>query len=225
LGPPRPLFTDLALGRPAAAAASVLLPPLALFPADRPQPPRRLFDFGREVTGYLLVDVQPAAEQDGKQIGLLWTGGAPPDPLHQRESAGIIVLPGRRTWMDARPRRFRYALVMGLPRTLGARVQEVDPGRAAVLLAPLGSTVPRRGVLGIVPPPLRTPVEDEIWRQLKRAPQRPRDTAPNPGCPSLSQFPPRSPAAPARTGAPRVSVTDPSLDVSDLSARASRHKK
>jgi hypothetical protein len=166
-GAARPLFADLVSGRPAPASSSSLLPPLAMFPTNRPQPPRRLFDFGREVTGHLLLDAEPAPEKDGKQMGLVWVGGAPPDPLRQHESAGVVLLPGRRTWMDAFPRRFRYALVMGFPGTLGARVQEVDAAR--VVLTSPGPPQPPRGVLGIVPPPLRTPVEDEIWRQLEPA--------------------------------------------------------
>ncbi len=41
-------------------------------------PPRRLFDWGREVTGYVSLDV-PASTQ--MQAGLLYTGSkAPPDP-------------------------------------------------------------------------------------------------------------------------------------------------
>jgi hypothetical protein len=81
------------------------------------------------------------------------------------------VMAGRRTWMDARARRFRYALVVGLgDGDVSARVQEIDPARAASLLAPPAGAVETggvRGVLGIVPPALRTPVEDEVWGQLQ----------------------------------------------------------
>jgi hypothetical protein len=165
-GPLLPLWSALGRGRPQPAASPLLLPPLAHFPPDRPQPPRRLFDFGREVTGYLLVDVRPAAEI---AAGLVWVGTAPPDPLAQPETAGMLVLPGRRSWMDARPRRFRYALIVGLPAATGTRVQEVDAVKAAGLLAP-AVPVEARGVLGIDPPPLRTPVEDEVWRELEGVP-------------------------------------------------------
>ncbi len=173
LGPVRARLADLAIGRPVPAASSVLLPGLDHFPAERPHPPFHLFDWGRQVTGYLLVDVEPSA---GRATGLLYTGTGllPPQPGEQRPAAGMVVMAGRRTWMDARPRRFRYALVVGLGDgvdAVSARVQEVDPVAAAGLVAPPAGTDNGRGVLGIVPPPaLRTPVEDEVWRQLQGVP-------------------------------------------------------
>ena len=48
------------------------------------------------------------------------------------------------------------------------RVQLIDPRALPALAGPGG---PPRGVLGIVPPPLRTPVEDEVWRQLQGVPR------------------------------------------------------
>jgi hypothetical protein len=168
LGPVRPLLADLSTGRPVSAASSVLLPALDHVPAERPHPPLRLFDWGRQVTGYLLLDVDPSTVQ---VKGLLYTGDAPPQPGDQRPAAGIVLMAGRRTWMDARPRRFRYALVVGLGGAESARVQEVDPAVdpvvAAGIVAPPAGADGERGVLGIVPPPLRTPVEDEVWRQLQ----------------------------------------------------------
>lgn len=167
LGPVRPLLAELSTGRPVPAVSSVLLPTLDRFPPERPHPPFRLFDWGRQVTGYLLVDVEPPTAQ---AQGLLYTGNAPPQPSDQRPATGIVLMAGRRTWMDARPRRFRYALVVGLGGLSGAasaRVQEVDPVAAAGLVAPATGSEGERGVLGIVPPPLRTPVEDEVWRQLQ----------------------------------------------------------
>ncbi len=107
-------------------------------------------------------------------------------------------------WLDARPRRFRYALVIGLERPLAARVYAVEPRvaeRGGVEIAPEAATAgmaeapgtsarsatsdltaggraapagaaglppPGRGVFGLAPPRLRTPVEDEIRRKLKR---------------------------------------------------------
>jgi len=169
LGPVRVRLSEMATGRPAPAVSSVLLPALNHFPAERPHPPFHLFDWGRQVTGYLLVDVQPSAE---RASGMLYTGTGilPPQPGDQRPDAGMVIMAGRRTWMDARPRRFRYALVVGLGDTVdavSARVQEVDPVAAAAFVAPPAGRDGGRGVLGIVPPPLRTPVEDEVWRQLK----------------------------------------------------------
>jgi len=168
MGPVLPLFTDLARGRPIPAVSAVTLPGSGGSSPEKPGPTLRLLDWGREVTGYLLVDVQPSATMG---IGLLYTGGMPPVPLQERPASGILVVPGRRTWMDSHLRRFRYALVVGLPGTMqeiSARVQEIDPAQAAGLIRQEeGARKPERGVLGIVPPPLRTPVEDEVWRDLE----------------------------------------------------------
>jgi hypothetical protein len=167
IGPVHPLLNDLIRGRPVPAVSAVNLPNLGRPLPDRQTPPLRLFDWGRIVTGYLLVDVEPSADLG---VALLYTdAAAPPSPLEQRPANGILVLPGRRTWMDAHPRRFRYALVAGLPSAVTARVQEVDPVKAAGLVVE-GPVKPARGVLGIVPPPLRTPVEDEVWRDLESVP-------------------------------------------------------
>jgi hypothetical protein len=162
LGPVHPLFSELTRGRPIPAASATTLPGLAGFPPERPQPPLRLFDWGREVTGYLLIDVQPSKKMG---VGLLYTGMKTPEPLAERPASGLLVLGGRRTWMDAHCRRFRYALVVGLPGAVAARVQEVDPVRG--MESAEGAA---RGVMGIVPPPLRTPVEDEVWRDLEGVP-------------------------------------------------------
>lgn len=159
-GPVRPLYPDLAADRESLTATRTLLtdPPAPTLPPV----PRALFDFGREVTGYLELTVAP----DGVQrSGLLYTGesevpaipGAGPD-------GAVITIPGRQGWVDASPRRFRYALVVGLT-PLEARVQPVDEQAAAPLLP--DRTAPR-GVLGIVPPTLRTPVENEVWRPFER---------------------------------------------------------
>jgi hypothetical protein len=169
MGPVQPLFIDLTRGRPVPAVSAATLSSPAPSSPGKPQPTLRLFDWGREVTGYLLVDVQPSANMG---IGLLYTGGAaPPVLLAERPASGILLVPGRRTWMDAHPRRFRYALVVGLPgamEDISARVQEVDSGQAAGLIREMETARrPARGVLGIVPPPLRTPVEDEVWRDLQ----------------------------------------------------------
>ena len=81
---------------------------------------------------------------------------------------------GRRSWMDAQARRFRYALVIG-DRPASARVLPVDPKRAAGRIATPADTAAGggrkvEGVFGLEPPPLRTPVQDEIWRELQRVP-------------------------------------------------------
>ena len=110
------------------------------------------------MTGYLAEEVPPSAELG---TALLFTGDPPPEPLRSAPSGSILIVPGRHQWMDVRPRRFRYAVTLGLER----------PASLSVLPAPGTLPAPRReekGVFGILPPPLRTPVEDEVWGKLQR---------------------------------------------------------
>jgi hypothetical protein len=163
-GDPEPLFTDVVRGRPVPAASAVRSGRPPGFPADLPAPPQILFDWGREVAGYLILELPPSTE---RTAALLFTGEAPPRPLDDPPAA-VVVLPGRGSWTDALPRRFRYALVVGLKEPVVARVQRVDEKAAASLLA--GNRRPAEGVFGIAPPLLRTPVEHEIWGDLERVP-------------------------------------------------------
>ncbi len=201
----RPLFAELTGGRPRPyAAATTLFQPPAVsgVAADGSM---LLFDWGREVTGYL--ELEPGYEPgldpdlvppppDRQRTALVWTGDQPPQPIGtgQEPSAELVLMPSAHVWLDARLRRFRYALVVGLPRPLGARVYTVDDevvaryrlpvgqGRAAAgwratgYQAPasgdggLPSSARREGVFGLAPPRLRTPMEDEVRRQLKSVP-------------------------------------------------------
>jgi hypothetical protein len=152
-GAPRPLLFSLVSGSSIPAAV-----------VDRAgaegKPPMQLFDWGRQVEGYLTIDVAASPEM---QVGLLFTGDTPPDPHRDRLTAPVLLLPRQRVWRAARPGRFRYALVVGIanPREVG--VQPVDP---AVLPRLLPAAHPVKGVFGITPPPLRTPVEDKVWGVL-----------------------------------------------------------
>lgn len=150
-------------GKPRLGQAASMLPRAPLVPAASVQPQGSfvIYDWGREVEGYLTLDVPPGKEQI---TGLLFTGGEgnePPDPRRTRFTAPILILPGRHDWVDARPRRFRYAVVVGLAKPATARVlpaparpEPKDPGELKVF-----------GVEGL---PLRTPVEDEVWSKLQR---------------------------------------------------------
>jgi hypothetical protein len=159
-GAPRPLLGE-EMG-PAVPAASML--PLSL-PAGlaegRPPGSPVLYDWGRPVEGYLTLELPPAKDLG---MALLFTGETPPDPLAARPTASVLVMAGEPGWLDARPRRFRYALLVGLKRPAAAAVRPVPPGRAR----------PPRPVedkvFGIQGPPLRTPVEDEVWSKLQRFP-------------------------------------------------------
>lgn len=156
-GAPRPLLSDVESGFP--------IPAAAVTPAGGEEgPPAHLFDWGREVSGYLTIEV-PAAT--GLRVALLFTGDTPPDPHQDRPAAAVLALPRQRVWRSARPSRFRYALVVGLAHPRGARVQPVD---AAALPRLLPAEPPPQGVLGLPPPPLRTPVEDKVWGKFEGVP-------------------------------------------------------
>jgi hypothetical protein len=203
---PRPSFERLTGGRrplPAASEGLYVPPPVTGVAGDDSMV---LFDWGREVTGYLALErgyepgmdpdlVQPPADRQG--AALLWTGDAPPQPAGTgpEPSANVVMMSSAREWLDVRLRRFRYALVIGLPRPLAARVYAVDPAVAAAsgmeietagaypgagsaaggpAAASSGARAPLpprpRGVFGLAPPRLRSPVEDEVRRKLKRLP-------------------------------------------------------
>ncbi|HSS51023.1 MAG TPA: hypothetical protein VLX28_18945, partial [Thermoanaerobaculia bacterium] len=128
-------------------------PPVLPAPAGRPPGSPVLYDWGREMTGYVSLELAPAAvasaEPAEMQKALLFTGDSPPDPLRSRPAASILIAPGRRVWLDARPRRFRYALTLGLAPAANLAVLPVPP--ALDLVVPPLAAREERGVLGIVP--------------------------------------------------------------------------
>lgn len=157
-GTPRPLLFELASGKP--------IPAVRARPAraGKEGPPQQLFDWGRQVAGYLTIEV-PASQE--MQVGLLYTGDAPPDPRRGPPAGPVLVMPRQRMWRAARPGRFRYALVVGIAKPREAAVQPVDP---AVLPRLLPAPHDPKGVFGLTPPPLRTPVEDKVWGELEGVP-------------------------------------------------------
>jgi hypothetical protein len=161
-GPLKPLLGELSELRRAAvpAASSLPLPPVLPVATGRPPGSPVLYDWGHEVTGYLSLEVPPAQELG---VALLFIGGQPPDPLRSEPTGSILIVPGRHQWLDARPRRFRYAVILGLERPASLSVLPVS--EEAV---PPPAARGEKGVFGIVPPPLRTPVEDEVWGKLQR---------------------------------------------------------
>ena len=160
-GPLKPLFGELA-GAPVPATSAVPRPPvLPVAAGGRPPGSPVLYDWGREMTGYLSLELTPVGELDK---AILFTGDSPPDPLRSDPVGSILIVPGRHSWLDARPRRFRYALILGLERPASLAILPVSP---ETWVPPLPAQ-DERGVLGIVPPPLRTPVEDEVWGKLQR---------------------------------------------------------
>ena len=142
---PRPLFAG---GEPVRALRPAVQVSL-------PAPGLRRVDLGREVQGYLVLEVAPRPR---RQLALLHLDTAGP-PLP------IVVAPGAPLWTDVRPRRLRAFTVEGDLDLAGARVYPSPvPSPAPLLLA----GAPRRGLLGLAAPSLATPVEDEVRRELQR---------------------------------------------------------
>ncbi len=171
VGETRPLLEDLLAGPPLVAGRATVRPRGGGEPRPLGKRARRpgaaiTFDWGREVTGYLVI---AQAGVRGARA-LVWTGTRPPsrDPLgREKPTTYVVNPPGRRWWLDTVPRTFRYVTVVGIGGFSGAKVFPVDGGGAAGPVATNRGEV-ATGVLGLEPPPLRAPVEDEIRRELER---------------------------------------------------------
>jgi hypothetical protein len=119
------------------------------------------FDFGREVSGF--VNVVPATR--GGARGLFWIGlDHPPDPRSSEPEGRLFALVGQGSWTDALPRRFRYVTVVSLADLAAARAFILKPELESSLIV---SHADAPGVLGLDPPELRSPVEDEFWREFE----------------------------------------------------------
>lgn len=122
------------------------------------------FDWGRPVTGYLaleyLIEESPVA--------LIYLGEEVPDLSVARPAAVLAGLEGGWLWSDALPQKFRYATVLVRDGTVtGAMVFPTNPRRSADLIpTELGPS----GVFGLRSETLRTPLEDEIRRELHGLP-------------------------------------------------------
>ncbi len=117
-----------------------------------------LYDWGEEVFGFLRLRFarpQPAA--------VLYFGSERPDPRQRPADAVLVGLPGESLWRSPTPVRLRYLLIGGEVDLRAAEVLPCGPEFVAAYPAPRSPA----GLLGLSPPPLRTPVEDEIRRQLE----------------------------------------------------------
>lgn len=124
--------------------------------------PRVRFVWDQPVTGYLAL--RSRSEEAGPAV-VYFGLDEPPDPVTQAPGAVRIQTPGRRTWIDSRPRTFSQALVVGPAELVSAEVLLVDPASLPFPLAGLG---PGPGVFGMQPPRLRSAVEHEVWGDLER---------------------------------------------------------
>ena len=135
-----------------------------LRPSSPPLGRQVTFDWGREVTGY--VGLFFGTRQWPK--ALLYFGCEPPDQATPPDDHALGAR-GRLLWTSALPRRFRCLTAVAPEGIRGAFVVPVDAARAAPLLAAgAAPRQPARGVFGLDrPPPLVSPVEHEIRRQLE----------------------------------------------------------
>ncbi|MFN7963251.1 MAG: hypothetical protein U0002_18465 [Thermoanaerobaculia bacterium] len=115
----------------------------------------RLFDWGREVSGYLSL----ALPSGTTEPGLIFVGQAPPSLAQAPADGFLLPLAGAKTWVDAEPRKFRYALVVAANPDFKASVWEV-PAELVAELAPRPE--PNPGTFGLRVPPRASPLETAI---------------------------------------------------------------
>jgi hypothetical protein len=121
--------------------------------------PGLVFDFGREVVGTLRLELL----REGAVAGKLWVAS---DPLRLYDALPVArpqSVPGRGSWQDSVPRRFRYAAFSGEAQVAVVQVLLAE-GRQPYEVPPV------EGLFGIHPPrprggwmlpSSRTPVEHE----------------------------------------------------------------
>lgn len=121
-----------------------------------------IFDLGRLVEGYLNVVF---TERHGVR-GLVYTGtDRPTGPDSSDPVTWFSSPPGRGSWTDVQPRRFRFVSVLALDEIVGLRVFETAPGWVEARGA--GEVRSRRAFF-FDPPPSTATVEDEFWGELER---------------------------------------------------------
>jgi hypothetical protein len=149
-GPERPLYEQAAAGRPRAPVALRPLPGGAGSAGRR----GRLWDWGREVTGYLRIEFRGEAPRAAQ----LFARGEAPAAAPGEADGAVLTAPGAPDWDDAVVRSFRYAWLAGPGAVESIAVVPVAPPAAARLRPP----PPEGDLLGIPEPRRPTPVETAI---------------------------------------------------------------
>jgi hypothetical protein len=127
------------------------------------------YDFGKPVTGYLTLRLDP----DAVEPGLVAFALDEPPGRFSPPAVVVIPVPGAGRWDDVAVRRFRYCLVAASGVVAPPQLRPVAPSRAAAL-----SVTPAvHGVFGLPAPPATVPsIAFEIWSRLdseaERAPPR-----------------------------------------------------
>jgi hypothetical protein len=118
-----------------------------------------LLDWEQEVAGLLSFELaSPASEP-----ALAYFGAEIPDPAARPADAVLLFVPGQTSWRDLRPRRFRYALLVGVEPIDRVSVQELEPGTAV----PFPADGPPAGVWGIRPPPRSDKLQESVWQRIQ----------------------------------------------------------
>lgn len=121
------------------------------------------FDFGEDSMAYLALRFPAQVGPESQPIGLLYLGHQP--RIHNRSQAErhVVLMSGQRIWLDARPRRFRYATYVGLTPVSGADAYPVDQARADELWLTGHATT---GAFGLPVGQLGPSLEDIVWGEL-----------------------------------------------------------
>jgi hypothetical protein len=155
LGPSRP--TTVECGSPCAPRPAV--------EATRVADWVHRFDFGEEVTGYVVLRRAPDPEA-GLALGLVEVGMEPVNPMARpREALPLVGVVDGVEWSDVVARRFRYVTVAGLGDGVMAEVVPVDG--AALALLPGGVVDVDEGLFGLQPHWRRNGVEGAVRRKLR----------------------------------------------------------
>jgi hypothetical protein len=123
------------------------------------------FDFGKQVVAYLALRFPSQVGDDSQPIGLLYLGHQPRISNRAQAERHVVIMPGQRVWLDAKPRRFRYATYVGLTPVSGADAYPVDDARADKIWA---TGHPSTGAFGLPVGQLGPSLEDVVWRELHR---------------------------------------------------------
>jgi hypothetical protein len=125
-------------------------------------------DFGAPRTGYLQLAFRSSAARNDLPALVFFSLEPLAAPPIDSDLA-FRPIPGRNLYQDTTPRQFRYVAVAGLTGLFSAEVLAIRPEAFRAFAMAESARGRPRGVFGVEPPPrLRSPVENEVWRELER---------------------------------------------------------
>ncbi|MDY7091792.1 MAG: hypothetical protein SX243_02350 [Acidobacteriota bacterium] len=146
LGPERPVTALLKQGS--------MLPKPWVASLQRESPVRAQSRWEEPVVGYLSLELEPGSGRIGLVV-----------PAQDEPAVAVMVALGASRWVDARPRRWRRAEILGLDGVVAASVLELPPATRSALLSP--AELPPSTLLGIHTPPSPTPLHQRVRRILR----------------------------------------------------------